>query len=130
MNNQENSNIFIDLEEKKHYDIGIVGWWYNLNYGGALTYFALHQTLKNMGLSVLMIEKMSFEKNYVPDYNQIPRRFAKKHYDICRNYAASELKKLIIVIHLFQGQTNCSIRLCGGGQEMNIFWVLLLQIRK
>lgn len=94
MNNQENSNIFIDLEEKKHYDVGIVGWWYNLNYGGALTYFALHQTLKNMGLSVLMIEKMSFEKNYVPDYNQIPRRFAKKHYDICRNYAASELKKL------------------------------------
>lgn len=70
----------------EHFDIGVVGWWYNANYGGALTYYALHQVLKSMGLSVLMIERPTENPNYVPDYGIIPRRFAKKYYAISKNY--------------------------------------------
>ncbi|MBP1566281.1 MAG: polysaccharide pyruvyl transferase family protein [Oscillospiraceae bacterium] len=72
--------------DNKYYDVGVVGWWYNSNYGGTLTYYALHQALKSMGLSVLMIEKSSSDADYKPDYSQIPRRFAKKYYDISDIY--------------------------------------------
>ena len=39
------------------YDIGIMGFWYGCNYGSILTYFALNSCLKDMGKSVLMIDK-------------------------------------------------------------------------
>lgn len=64
------------------YDIGVVGWWYNENYGGILTYYALHQILRSMGLSVLMIEEPSETPEVKPDYGRIARRFAKKYYTI------------------------------------------------
>lgn len=64
------------------YDIGVVGWWYNENYGGILTYYALHQILRSMGLSVLMIEEPSETPEVMPDYDRIARRFAKKYYTI------------------------------------------------
>lgn len=38
------------------YDIGLVGNWSYPNYGSELTYYALYQTLKELGYSVLMIE--------------------------------------------------------------------------
>ena len=37
------------------YDICIVGSWFAYNYGCMSTYYALHQTIKNMGYSILMI---------------------------------------------------------------------------
>ena len=39
------------------YDVGIVGWWYNLNYGGTLTYYSLYKCIESMGLKALMIQK-------------------------------------------------------------------------
>ena len=78
----------------RHYDVGVVGWWYNSNYGGTLTYYALHQALKSMGLSVLMIEKASSNTDYKPDYSQIPRRFAKKYYDISDIYNPGKMGEL------------------------------------
>ena len=41
---------------KKKYDICIVGYWFGTNYGSLATYYALHQAVKNMGYSVLMID--------------------------------------------------------------------------
>lgn len=41
---------------QKKYDFCIVGSWFAKNYGCMATYFALHQTLKNMGYSLLMID--------------------------------------------------------------------------
>lgn len=38
------------------YDVGIVGNWSYPNYGSELTYFALYHVIKDLGLSVLMIE--------------------------------------------------------------------------
>lgn len=77
--------------ENDRYDVGIVGWWYNENYGGTLTYYALHQVLKSMGLSVLMIERPTADPKYVPNYASIPRRFAKKHYSITKNYHPNQM---------------------------------------
>lgn len=68
------------------YDVGVTGWWYNENYGGTLTYFALHQVLQKMGLTVLMIAKCSWDKNYQPNYQSVPYRFAMKNYHISKNY--------------------------------------------
>ena len=70
------------MENKKIYDIGIVGWWSNLNYGGTLTYYALNNAIKDLGYSVLMIEK-SRPRNSSPNQDSVPRRFAKKYYDRC-----------------------------------------------
>lgn len=92
----KDNNVFVDLnKDGTHYDVGIVGWWYNLNYGGTLTYYALHQLVKSMGLSVLMIERATSNKDYSPNYvSEIPRRFAKKYYDISRNFLYNELPEL------------------------------------
>lgn len=92
----EDNNIFVDLDKNgAYYNVGIVGWWYNLNYGGTLTYYALHQLVKSMGLSVLMIERAISKEGSLPDYeSQIPRRFAKKYYSISRTFLHSELPML------------------------------------
>lgn len=78
----------------EHYDIGVVGWWYNENYGGTLTYYALNRILKSMGLSILMIEKPLIEGSETPNYGNIPRRFAKKHYAISKIYHPNKLGEL------------------------------------
>lgn len=75
---------------KEKYDVGIVGWWYNLNYGGTLTYFALNQTIKKLGYSVLMIRRSS-SGSAMPNDNTVPMRFAKKHYNISRLYTARDM---------------------------------------
>jgi len=41
---------------KTKYDFCIVGSWFAFNYGCLSTYYALHQTVKNMGYSILMID--------------------------------------------------------------------------
>lgn len=40
----------------KHYDVGIVGWWFASNYGSALTYYALGKILEDRGISSIMLQ--------------------------------------------------------------------------
>lgn len=75
---------------RKKYKVGIIGWWYNLNYGGTMTYYALNQSIQKLGYSVLMIRRSSSEW-HMPNDNTIPMRFAKKHYNISRVYTAKDL---------------------------------------
>lgn len=77
----------------KHYDVGIVGWWSNLNYGGTMTYFALNQALESMGKSVLMIQR-SHPQKLKPTFDTVPGRFSKKHYDISERYTYEEMVQL------------------------------------
>lgn len=93
MSVQKNDNeIFFGAEtENKKFDVGIVGWWYNDNYGGTLTYYALNRLVKSMGYSVLMIERPQGDPNYVPNYTSVPRRFAKKYYNISKNYHPNKM---------------------------------------
>ncbi|MDD6200649.1 MAG: polysaccharide pyruvyl transferase family protein [Firmicutes bacterium] len=78
--------VAFDYAVNSKYDVGVTGWWYNENYGGTLTYYALNCVLRKMGLTVLMIAKCSSDPNYKPNYNSIPYRFAVKHYNISKNY--------------------------------------------
>ena len=40
-----------------HYDIGIVGLWYGINYGSILTYYALYHVIKDIGYDPVMLPK-------------------------------------------------------------------------
>lgn len=79
--------------EKKHYDVGVVGWWYNLNYGGTLTYYALNKAVEKLGYSVLMLLR-SYPKGQGPDKASIPFKFSEKYYNISDIYEYNELPEL------------------------------------
>ena len=56
-NNINKEGIFYGSESLKiKYDICIIGLWFAENYGSMATYYALHQAVKNMGYSILMID--------------------------------------------------------------------------
>lgn len=74
----------------KKYDVGIVGWWYNLNYGGTITYYALNKVIQKIGYSVLMIRRGS-SGPAMPNDNTIPMRFSKKYYNISRLYTHRDM---------------------------------------
>lgn len=44
-------------QEKKKYDVGILGWWYGKNYGSILTYYGLNRAIEDLGYSVLMVHE-------------------------------------------------------------------------
>jgi nitroreductase len=44
-------------EDDKSYDVAVLGWWYGKNYGSILTYYGLHEAIKNLGHSVLMVHE-------------------------------------------------------------------------
>ena len=50
-----NKDEFKSNNDNKKYDFGIIGVWYGENYGSIATYYALHQTIKKLGYSILMI---------------------------------------------------------------------------
>lgn len=51
-------------ENKKQFDVGILGWWYGKNYGSILTYYGLNQALVDLGQKVLMIHEPLGYNNY------------------------------------------------------------------
>ena len=82
------------------YSVGIVGWWYHLNYGGTITYYALNQAIRKLGYSVLMIRK-SQAGPWMPQDNTIPMKFAKKHYNISRLYTTRDMHWVNYACHAF-----------------------------
>ncbi|WP_095173934.1 MULTISPECIES: polysaccharide pyruvyl transferase family protein [Blautia] len=66
----------------KRYDVAISGVWYGENYGSTLTYYALYKVVKELGYSILMIDKARIIEN---DAELAPgshsRVFAEKYYD-------------------------------------------------
>lgn len=71
-----------------HHDVGIFGWWYNLNYGACLTYFALNRAIQKMGKSVLMLWRSG---ESTASGMQID--FAREHYDLSDRCSYSQLRK-------------------------------------
>ena len=79
---------------KEHYDVAIMGVWYGLNYGSIATYYALQQTIENMGYSTLMVQ---YPRKKPDDGRMNGRhsiRFAEEHYDISPSYHVSEISVL------------------------------------
>jgi coenzyme F420-reducing hydrogenase beta subunit len=67
--------------KKEIMDIGLVSWWYIVNYGSMITSYALYKYLSNQGFSVGMLRSPDREKYYaVEETNALP--FARKHYRI------------------------------------------------
>ena len=70
----------LDILVKKcsthHYDIGIVGLWYGLNYGSILTYYALYKVVNDMGFDAIMVNKPNelWISRYI-DRNTIANKF-------------------------------------------------------
>lgn len=104
----------IDCAVNYKLDIGVMGWWYNANYGGVATYYALHQLLRSMGYSVLMIDNptKSGEPYYSRD-NTMPYRFARKHYNCSKRYTDYGLRAL---------NAHCSTFIVGSDQMWN-YWL-------
>ena len=45
-----------DLDKNK-YDVGIIGFWYGLNYGSILTYYGLYKYIEQLGYKPLLVNK-------------------------------------------------------------------------
>ncbi|SOB47482.1 putative enzyme [Lactococcus piscium] len=41
----------------KQYDVAILGWWHNSNYGSIMTYYALNQAILEQGYSTLLVHE-------------------------------------------------------------------------
>ena len=67
----------VAYEKAPKYDIGYVGWWDSINYGSALTSFAMNRTLKKLGKRVLMLEHGGIR----PTSNSYGMEFAKKFFE-------------------------------------------------
>lgn len=102
----ENRDYFFELLERgtfakavtyaveDRYDVGIIGLWYGSNYGSMMTYYGLHQTLKRMGLSVLMISNpLGISNEMIMDRTDA-RIFAREHYHISQVKTLSRLTEL------------------------------------
>ncbi len=94
----------LDYALKGKYDVAIVGSGFSLNYGAILTNYAIYSIIKDMGYSVLMIDKPKFVLNGSPDlnlysqnvYSDNPaRQFMKKHMNLSKIYnTTTEIKEL------------------------------------
>ena len=103
--------------EMEHYDVGIIGYWYALNYGSALTYYSLFDVLSKLGLKPVIIE-CTFDKTAMEHKNTISREFIKKYAKISPYYPLMEsyrINKLCdsFVVGSDQVWTADAIRLLG-----------------
>ena len=53
----------IDMADYKHFDVGLVCNYYTVNFGGAMTHYALYNILEDLGYSTMMIERPRSSKN-------------------------------------------------------------------
>lgn len=86
------------LEEKRHYDVMLMGVHYGANYGSVLNGYAEYRTLNKMGKSVLMLLAPGFDRNH-PELNPAMHnmKFLHKYYaqnDISPLFKLTELKEL------------------------------------
>ena len=99
------------INDNKKYDFGIIGLWYGENYGSIITYYALHQTIKKMGYSILMISNpLGYKKKKILDRTS-PYKFGELFYNM------SEKKKLN---KLYEFNKECKGFLVGSDQLWNI----------
>lgn len=72
-----------------HYDFGIVGLWYGINYGSVLTYYALYSLLRDLGYDPVMLPRpnnlWSNVASRFDDPNSIAQRFIWKHCNVFVN---------------------------------------------
>lgn len=81
--------------EIKHYDVGLVTFWFANNYGAILTAYALYKYVKSKGYSVVMIEKPAqWWPGFTENHDPLARRFASKYLDISLMYCNGNMSQL------------------------------------
>lgn len=72
---------------RHHYDVGVVGLWYGINYGSALTYYALYELLRDLGYDAVMLPKPNgmWDERFEDPSTQW-NRFAWEHYNVFAPY--------------------------------------------
>ncbi|MCE6967151.1 polysaccharide pyruvyl transferase family protein [Cereibacter sphaeroides] len=82
---------------KKKYDVGILGWWYGMNYGSILTYYGLNRAIEDLGHSVLMVHETLGYNGYRVKWRDsiLSVEFARRvGYKYTQQYHYSELPRL------------------------------------
>lgn len=70
-----------------HYDVGVVGLWYGINYGSVLTYYALYEVIRKLGYDPVMLPKpngMWGERFNSPD--TLAQRFVNDRCNVFQPY--------------------------------------------
>ena len=67
---------------KTIYDFCIIGYWFGTNYGSLATYYALHQAVKKMGYSILMIDNPLSKSSPLNDSKCNPKKIGKSLYTL------------------------------------------------
>lgn len=80
----------VTMGDKKHYDVGIVGWWFASNFGSALTYFGLGKILEDMGYSSIMLQLSKLNKTPWEPETQKTINFMQKHFPISEKVPIEE----------------------------------------
>lgn len=82
-------------ETKKHYDIALLGVAIGANYGSMLTYYSISETLKSLGKSVLIVNKINANSGDPEAAIEAPGViFAKHHNDLSKVYTYENLNEL------------------------------------
>ena len=84
----------LNYAQQGRYDIAVLGLWFGRNYGSMITYYALHQVLKGMGLSVLMIANPLQPDDEDVSGKTHPVRFAMENYHISHKFALPDMWRL------------------------------------
>ena len=97
--------------ERDHFDVGICGGWSGESYGSLLSYYALANTVEDLGYTVLMIGQPPKDVG-VPDHSMNRfKKFADENYAaVSPTYTFEELGKL---------NDQCDAFLMGSGQAWN-----------
>ena len=98
-------------EDNKINDICIIGLWYGHNYGSMLTYYALHEVIKNLGYSILMIDNPLGSNNNNTD-KTLPKNMVSSFYNISQKKSLNKL---------FELNNECKCFLIGSDQLWNVY---------
>ena len=93
-----NESKFVEAYNRaQRYDVGYVGWWDSINYGSALTSFAMNRTLKNMGKSVIMLEHHGIR----PNRDSYGLQFARKFFECSKITSEKDMRRFNKVCDTF-----------------------------
>lgn len=84
----------LNYAQQNRYDVAVLGLWFGRNYGSMITYYALHQVLHRMGLSVLMISNPLMPADEDTNTKTHPVRFAREHYHISVQHTLAGMWRL------------------------------------
>ena len=95
---------------KKYYDVAVVGVWFGANYGSLINGYAIYKLLKDMGLSVLMVNKPNVLETDGELQNPHCKKFIEKFYE------KSEISAPLPYARLPELNKCCDIFLAGSDQ--------------